>query len=149
MTDRPPPTWDRRQMLDGCLGICLTCVAGSVAYPIAAYLAPSDTTDAGTGDVVAGRVDEMPPNSWKIFRFGSRPGLLLRTASGEFRAFAATCTHLNCTVQYRPDEQIILCACHRGMFDLTGKNIAGPPPRPLEAYAVRVQGQDVVVSRVT
>ena len=53
---------------------------------------------------MAGKVGELKPNSGKIFRFGSRPGLLIRTASGEYRAISATCTHLGCTVQYRGDH---------------------------------------------
>ena len=80
-------------------------------------------------------------------RFGSKPGILVRTANGEIRAFSAVCTHLNCTVQYRPDFQHIWCACHNGHYDLQGKNIAGPPPRPLEAYKVDIAGDDLYVTR--
>lgn len=137
----------RQVLLDGCLGLGVAGVAGSVAYPIAAYLIPPPVRDAAQGEVVAAQVGELAPNAWKIFKFGNKPGLLVHTAAGEHRAFCASCTHLNCTVQYRPDEQVILCACHRGLFDLTGKNISGPPPRPLEPYAVRIQGKDIMVSR--
>ena len=80
---------------------------------------------------------------------GSSPGILIRTPQGDYRAFAATCTHLACTVQYRPDVGQIWCACHDGLYDLTGKNIAGPPPRPLEQYRVDLQGNDIVVSKRT
>ncbi|MBI4391409.1 MAG: Rieske (2Fe-2S) protein, partial [candidate division NC10 bacterium] len=70
-----------------------------------------------------------------------------RTPAGELRAFSAVCTHLNCTVQYRPDLSHIWCACHNGHFDLTGKNIAGPPPRPLETFVVNARGNQIVVSK--
>ena len=63
------------------------------------------------------------------------------------RAFTAICTHLNCTVQYRADLDHIWCACHDGHYDINGKNISGPPPRPLEQYVVNVRGDDIVVSR--
>ena len=62
-------------------------------------------------------------------------------------AINATCTHLACTVQYRTDLEHIWCACHNGHYDLTGKNIAGPPPRPLTEYDARVQGDEIVLSR--
>lgn len=137
----------RRCLLDGCLGAGLAGVAGSIVYPLAAYLVPPETRDLPKGEAVAAQVGELAPNAWKIFKFGTRPGLLIHTASGEYRAFSAVCTHLNCTVQYRPEEQVILCACHRGLFDMTGKNVGGPPPRPLESYGVRVQGGDIIVSR--
>ena len=71
----------------------------------------------------------------------------MRTASGELRAFSAICTHLNCTVQYRDDLGHIWCACHNGHYDLNGRNIAGPPPRPLEALVVNVRGDQIVVRK--
>jgi cytochrome b6-f complex iron-sulfur subunit len=89
----------------------------------------------------------LKPNSSKIFRFGSRPGLLLLTADGEYRAMSATCTHLSCTVQYRNDLHQVWCACHNGLYDLGGRNVSGPPPRPLEAFQVHVRGDEIVVNR--
>jgi cytochrome b6-f complex iron-sulfur subunit len=73
--------------------------------------------------------------------------LLVRLASGEFRAYSATCTHLGCIVQYRPDIGQIWCACHNGHFDLNGRNVQGPPPAPLETYTVNVRDDQIVVSR--
>ena len=49
--------------------------------------------------------------------------------------------------QYRDDIGHIWCACHNGHFDLNGRNIAGPPPEPLEAFDVAVRGNDIVVRR--
>jgi Rieske Fe-S protein len=50
-------------------------------------------------------------------------------------------------VQYRPDLQQIWCACHNGHYDLNGRNVSGPPPRPLRAYDVNVNGDELVISR--
>jgi len=103
--------------------------------------------DLGSDEVVASKVGDLKPNSSKIFRFGSRPALLLMTFEGEYRALSAVCTHLSCTVQYRNDLHQIWCACHNGLYDLNGRNISGPPPRPLEAFQVHVRGDEIVVSR--
>ena len=65
----------------------------------------------------------------------------------EWRAYSAVCTHLNCTVQYQDTTRQIWCACHNGFYDLSGKVVSGPPPAPLEEYAVRVRGEEVVISR--
>ena len=67
--------------------------------------------------------------------------------SAELKAMAATCTHLDCTVQHRPDLGIVWCSCHNGRYDLDGKNISGPPPRPLEKYVVNEVGDDIFVVR--
>ena len=68
-------------------------------------------------------------------------------ADGELRAFSAVCTHLDCTVQYKADTSQIWCACHNGFYDMTGKNVAGPPPKPLETYSARILGDKVIVSK--
>jgi Rieske Fe-S protein len=46
----------------------------------------------------------------------------------------AICTHLNCTVCYQPGENRIYCACHEGYYDVDGRVLAGPPPRPLQEF---------------
>jgi Rieske Fe-S protein len=63
-------------------------------------------------------------------------------ATGSARGQA--CTHLSCAVVPRIEEGVIHCPCHEGYFDLfTGRNIAGPPPRPLPRIELDVRG-DVV-----
>jgi Rieske Fe-S protein len=129
------------------LGSGFLATAAAFMYPVLRYLVPPATSDLGSDSVVAGHVGDLKLNSGKIFRFGNRPGLLIRTASGEYRAMSATCTHLSCTVQYRPDLQEVWCACHNGKYNLDGRNISGPPPRPLEAFDVLVRGDEIFVQR--
>lgn len=136
----------RRTLLDRLLSGSLLSLAAAVFYPVIRYITPPKVTEAVASSVVAARVGELAPNTGKIFRFGSKPGILVRTASGEWRAFSAVCTHLECTVQYREDLERIWCACHNGHFDISGRNMAGPPPRPLDRFTVTVSGDDVVVS---
>jgi Rieske Fe-S protein len=119
----------------------------SFLYPVLRYLIPPAVPNLGGDEVVAAKVGELKPNGWKIFRFGSRPALLLLTVEGEYRALSAVCTHLSCTVQYRNDLHQIWCACHNGLYDLSGRNVAGPPPLPLEVFQVHRRGDEIVVNR--
>jgi Rieske Fe-S protein len=137
----------RRRFLGKLLGGGLFASALSFIYPVLRYLVPPRLTDMGGDTVVAGKVGELRPNTGKIFRFGSRPGLLMLGSDGQYRALSATCTHLSCTVQYRGDLRQVWCACHNGMYDLAGRNLSGPPPRPLEQYDVHVRGDEIIVSR--
>ena len=137
----------RRRLLDILLSGSVLTFLASALYPVVRYLTPPKVHEAVASTVVAAKVSEVKPNSGKIFRFGSKPGILVRLPSGDWRAFSAVCTHLQCTVQYRSDFERIWCPCHNGQFDLTGRNVSGPPPKPLEAYDVIVKGEDVVVSR--
>jgi cytochrome b6-f complex iron-sulfur subunit len=142
-----PEAPTRRTFLNWFLGTSVGAMAASVLYPVARYISPPDVPEAATDRIVAGHEGDLKPNEGKIFRFGSRPGLLIRTAEGEYRALSATCTHLNCTVQYRGDLKQVWCACHNGFYDLAGRNVAGPPPRPLEPYKVNVANGEIVVTR--
>jgi Rieske Fe-S protein len=142
----PERSVSRRSLLDWLLSGSVLSFAAAVLYPVWRYVTPPPVVESVTSSVVAAKVSELAPNSGKVFRFGSRPALLVRSAGGEWRAFIAVCTHLQCTVQYRADLEHVWCACHNGHFDLAGKNIAGPPPRPLDPLEVVVRGEDVVVS---
>lgn len=125
----------------------LFAFVASVLYPILAYLKPPKQTEVVVSSVKAGLLKDIDKDSGQIVKFGSKPVILIRTADDELRAFSATCTHLDCTVQYRKDFGAIWCACHNGKYDLNGRNISGPPPRPLDEYRVVVQGDEVLISK--
>jgi cytochrome b6-f complex iron-sulfur subunit len=141
------PSPGRRNFLDYLLGTSALATLGAIIYPILRFMSPPQIIESTESSVVAAKLSELPPNTGKIFKFGNKPGILVRSASGEFKAFSAVCTHLDCIVQYRPDTKQIWCACHNGQYNLNGKNIGGPPPRPLEEFKVNTRGDDVVVSR--
>jgi Rieske Fe-S protein len=138
-----------------------------IFYPVVYFLRPRGATKSGALEVVAPfRVHELPNAPGNPFNFGGKPCLVVMTPDGatrrasgqrlrpdDVRAFNALCTHVDCTVKYRPDRADIFCNCHDGVYDLNGKNIAGPPPRPLEAYHVTLRGEageeEIIVSRKT
>ena len=142
-----PPEPARRRVIEILLGGGLLASFASFLYPVLRYLVPPAVADLGGDEIVAAKLTELKANSAKIFRFGSRPGLLIMNSDGTYRALSATCTHLACTVQYRSDLRQIWCACHNGIYDLNGRNVSGPPPRPLDVFDVHVRGDEIVVSR--
>lgn len=145
--DQPDTAKPGRRWINILLGGGVVASIATFLYPAIRYIIPTEVAESTSRSVVAGKVNELKLNSGKIFKFGSKPALLVHTAAGEWKAFSAVCTHLNCTVQFREDRHDIWCACHNGVYDLTGRNISGPPPRPLEEFEVHVQGEDVVVTR--
>jgi cytochrome b6-f complex iron-sulfur subunit len=138
---------DRRDFLKYVLGGGLIAWLAAILYPIMSYLKPPKQAEVEVTSVKAGKVGTVEKDSGTIVRFGNKPVILLRNAAGEFRAFSAVCTHLDCTVQYRKDMGLIWCACHNGRYDLNGRNVAGPPPRPLDEYRVVIQGDDILISK--
>ncbi len=96
--------------------------------------------------------DEIP-------RVGVKKAEVVFTASGKERktrvfiipapdgpaVFSATCSHLGCLVNYHKDKREFICPCHGGRYDLTGKNIAGPPPAPLSRFPIKKQEGMILV----
>jgi Rieske Fe-S protein len=139
----------KRDFLKIVLGGSFAAWVGAVLYPIIAYLKPPPQREVEVSSVLVGALSELEKESGRIIRFGAKPVIVVRTAEGTVKAFTATCTHLDCTVQFRKDMGVIWCACHNGKYDLNGRNIAGPPPRPLDELRVVIQGDDVFVSKRT
>jgi Rieske Fe-S protein len=75
--------------------------------------------------------------------------VLVRTASDKLLAYSQKCTHLSCAVIPNAEKGVIRCPCHEGLFDLaTGRNIAGPPARPLPRVTLTVRGDDIYATGV-
>lgn len=137
----------RRRLIQGLLGGGFLASLTSFLYPVIRYMNPPAIPEASVNEANVGKVADFALNSGKIVRFGSKPVLVIRRSENEWRAFSGVCTHLNCTVQYEQARHQIWCACHNGFYDLNGKVVSGPPPRPLEEYQVRIRGEEVVIMR--
>jgi len=70
--------------------------------------------------------------------------VLTQPAPGDFKAFSATCTHAGCTVNKIADGTID-CPCHGSKFNLDGSVANGPATKPLEAKAITVQGDEILL----
>jgi len=71
------------------------------------------------------------------------PVIIAQPEAGTVVGFSAICTHMGCTVA--PDGAQLKCPCHGSVYDAaTGANVSGPAPRPLNAFNVKVDGDQVV-----
>ncbi|HOD65487.1 MAG TPA: ubiquinol-cytochrome c reductase iron-sulfur subunit [candidate division Zixibacteria bacterium] len=141
---------DRRGFLNLILGGSALATLGAIIYPIIKYITPPAVaeTDVALKKLEFTQADlEAAEQKQKYFKFGRDLGIVFVTDKGEVRACAATCTHLDCTVQNRPDEGILWCACHNGKYSYDGRNISGPPPRPLAPYRVNIIDGEIIVSK--
>ena len=138
----------RKNFLDILIGLGGLGALGAFTYPIFSYLKPLPSTDAKVNTVKAGTASGFPPNSSQIIKFGRKPVILIKSESGEFSALNATCTHLDCIVQYKQDTKQILCACHNGIYDINGQNLFGPPPKPLQEYSVKIIDDEIVITTI-
>ena len=73
---------------------------------------------------------------------------LRRESDAGFIAFSANCTHLGCPVRWMEGAELFMCPCHGGVYYSDGNVAAGPPPRPLFRYDVRVENGEVKMKSV-
>jgi succinate dehydrogenase / fumarate reductase iron-sulfur subunit len=144
---------DRRALLASLLGAGAAAALGAVGIGALAgpalsktpkqwvRVAPMDSLRAG--DVTTVLVKYDVTSGFYTERV-SAPVLVSRTAN-ELTCFSATCTHLGCIVRWDGNGSRFRCACHGGTFDRDGTVLAGPPPRPLDRYAFKVDAGQLLV----
>ena len=133
-----PDRRERRRFL-GALGGLAAVWAGASLYPVYKFLSPQPAPDpfGKEGRAVVEKImpAEVAQNGMgKNGGYAGRGVIVFRNDSGELKAFDSKCTHAGCNVQFQGAK--LFCNCHGGTYDLTGKNIAGPPPRPLTELKV-------------
>ncbi len=96
----------------------------SAAAEPAGALAPTADVPVGSGVIVGEIVVTQP-------------------VAGDFKGFSAVCTHTGCLLN-EIVEGTINCPCHGSKFSLDGAVVNGPATKPLEAVAIRVQGDSIV-----
>jgi cytochrome b6-f complex iron-sulfur subunit len=137
MAESSPQRHTRRSFLDLLLSVSAVAWLGSVLYPVLRYLKPlSLPGPSGPVRLTRAEVAKVEVDKFAIIPVGRERLLVFEDPKGELRALDAKCTHEGCTVRYVARDALIWCACHNGRFDLEGRVLAGPPPRPLARHTV-------------
>jgi len=138
--------FSRRDLLKLALTTTGLMAAAVTAGPLALYLKAPAAQRARHGDVFVGRLENIPVNGSISRVIDGEEFVIVRRDETNLHALSATCTHSNvCLVKWDRGRQQLVCPCHRGIFDLYGNVVSGPPPRPLASRAVVVQAGDVYV----
>jgi nitrite reductase/ring-hydroxylating ferredoxin subunit len=129
---RPEPVgrarWhlSRRELLQAGLGAAAGLAAGAAGMaltrPTAAPPGAEPTAmvaGAGFWAPVA-MVDDLPDGSALRFSTEAFDGFVVNDG-GTIRALSSSCTHMGCTLRYRPDQRDLRCPCHGASFDLSGR----------------------------
>jgi cytochrome b6-f complex iron-sulfur subunit len=172
---QPPPVRDEAQAAPG--GVLrwrlsrrqvLQAGFGAAAGLAAGLVGASLVTDAqrraalgGGGELVTGegfwtevaRVDELQEGSAIRFSTAAFDGFVVNDG-GTIRALSSVCTHMGCTLHFRPDWSDLRCPCHGASFDLAGRlangrrawRAEGAYPGDAKAYPVELP--DLVRPRV-
>ncbi len=150
----------RRKMLIGISLFCGTVVSGLMGVPVLGFLISPLLMKVKPVWRSVGAISHFKVGDTKLVKFmDASPlpwaGMSAETAAWvrhkknrEFEAFSVDCTHLGCPVRWMPNAKLFLCPCHGGVFYASGAVAAGPPPKPLHKYKVRVRkGQVQLLTR--
>jgi len=151
-----PAEISRRRWLHSIIGTIVGGISSIVGVVVGgAVLSPAFATRAAAW-VPAARLrelqDDVPtPVTVRVTRQDGyyeatdQQVIFLLKSEGGVRAISSTCTHLGCRVSYDAVSKLIKCPCHGGVFTPDGRNVSGPPPRPLAELPARIDDSQVLV----
>jgi len=86
-------------------------------------------------------------DGWKVVT-EKAAAWVVKTGEQKVVAFSPVCTHLGCAVSWNSGDKAFVCPCHTSSFSPEGKVMAGPAPRSLDRFDVRVDGIKVMLGEV-
>lgn len=131
----------RRDFFNEIAGGALAIAGIGAAVVTVKYASPNVLFEPPT-TFHAGPLDDYPLNS--VTYIQDQQVYIVRTAKGMW-VMSAVCTHLGCITQWKPEQDLVACPCHGSKFEKGGRVVAGPAPRPLPYFAIRLTADGTVV----
>lgn len=159
-SSRSSTSSDRRDFFKRLVNGATAAMAAVVGVPLAGLFALPAFSEPEAGWRECGPVDAFPvgdislvplkpleqrdwPEDW-----GTEAAWVYRERAQEFVVYNLHCTHVGCPVNWSPQAQRFFSPCHGGVFDIDGRVLAGPPPRPLDRYETRIENGILFAGRV-
>jgi cytochrome b6-f complex iron-sulfur subunit len=131
----------RRDFLNQIAGGALAMAGIGATVVTVKYCSPNVLFEPPT-TFRAGPLDDYPVNS--VTYLQDQQVYIVRTEK-ELWAMSSVCTHLGCITQWKPESNQIACPCHGSKFGRDGNVEAGPAPRPLPHFSVRLAADGALV----
>ncbi|PAX53493.1 QcrA and Rieske domain-containing protein [Brunnivagina elsteri] len=122
-------------------------IASSLPIAIAACSSEKSTTATSSSWQKIGTVAELDKTG-QLLNEKSPVGAVLVVGTSKIKNLVAvnpTCTHKGCKVDWKATENKFLCPCHQSTFAADGKVLQGVATKPLATYAVKIEGDGVLV----
>lgn len=149
----------RRQMLQGLIVGMNAIITATLAVPVIGYVLTPLLRKTGAAEWISlGLLSDFAgPEPKRIeFRYASQVGYVAQEvreiayvvdqgADQEPLVLSPVCTHMGCNVLWNSEQRRFLCPCHGGQYEADGRNVAGPPPRPLARLPVKVENGSLMI----
>lgn len=146
-----PPRPARRNFFRGLVTSIGAAIAGILGVPLAGfYVLPAfRKTEAvwkecgplntfPVGDITLAQLKPLAQREWPD-DWGTEAAWVYRRGEQDFVVYNTHCTHVGCPVTWSPQARRFFSPCHGGVFDADGRVLAGPPPRPLDRFEVKIE----------
>ena len=151
------PVGTRRTFFQWVTGGIATIIGLGLAFPLAAYFVSPALTRRKESWVPVGKVDDLPVGSPKIldYTMNVKDGWMetkavkavwaIRHPDDKVTVFSPICPHLGCGFRWNQQDRQFQCPCHGSVYDLSGKVLGGPAPRPLDVLPAKVENGELKV----
>jgi menaquinol-cytochrome c reductase iron-sulfur subunit len=69
----------------------------------------------------------------------------VKKSNSDVTVFSPICPHLGCRYQWDQNSNLFICPCHHSIFDIEGKLVSGPAPRPLDTLPKKITDNNLYV----
>ncbi len=151
----------RRKFLAAGIGVISGVISVGVGGVVLTSIGAPAVTNKREGKwVEAGSAADLKPGEFNqlSISYDAKDGWLeakikqlvyVKVTGDDILALSATCSHLGCNVGYDEKTGGFKCPCHSGIYDATGKNISGPPPRPLDRLDAKIEDGKLKINTAT
>lgn len=152
------PVMDRRSFVKIITSALGSLMAAVVALPAVQYfISPALGKKSQDDWISLGPLENYPLGTPTPFNFTqtqvngwerssqSYGVFVLREEGKDVVVFSDVCTHLSCRVNWDQEKQQFFCPCHAAFFDKYGNVVSGPPPRPMDRFETRMEGDQLQI----
>jgi menaquinol-cytochrome c reductase iron-sulfur subunit len=147
----------RREFFGRVIGAIIGLIGIGLSVPLLGYAVLPTLKKREESWSEVGPIDDLAVNRPKEFQvvYSIKSGWMtsdsirsiwaFRTPDGKVVAYSPICPHLGCGYRWEDERQKFLCPCHNSVFDLSGRVLAGPAPRPLDTLPTQVEGKRLFI----
>jgi menaquinol-cytochrome c reductase iron-sulfur subunit len=159
--EQPMNYSNRRQfVLSGALIGLWGSIVAALAVPASLYLLlpprfrkTSEWVEVGDfsgvepGIPIQTEFSQTAADGWKVVSV-KKTAWIVKLPSQDIVAFGPQCTHLGCAYHWEQSSSAFVCPCHTSVFNVEGKVVSGPAPRPLDRYETKLEGGKLLLGHL-
>ncbi len=143
---------DRREFLKKAIKLFFLILFSVLSTISLLFLYPSKIRKKKVQFFEVLKEEDLPRRGVKtvVFRYPRGEQILKMKAfivnhNGRLFAISPVCTHLGCVVSWHRKKEQFLCPCHGGRYDIEGRVIEGPPPKPLTKLPLKIENSKAYI----